>query len=88
MGMPTVELKGITFDLMTNTDMVSFYFASANFAREKRNILKADVHFQEKLSSASIVEPSDVTSAKLGLPNGAPQCETCGAQSVRECDGE
>uniref|UniRef100_A0A452Y2I3 DNA-directed RNA polymerase n=1 Tax=Aegilops tauschii subsp. strangulata TaxID=200361 RepID=A0A452Y2I3_AEGTS len=62
MGMPTGELKGITFYLMTNTEM-------------------------EKSSSASIVEPSDVSSAKLGLPNGAPQCETCGAQSVRECDG-
>ncbi|KAI5021955.1 hypothetical protein ZWY2020_058685 [Hordeum vulgare] len=61
-GIPTVELRGITFDLMTNTEM-------------------------EKSSSASIVEPSDVTSAKLGLPNGAPQCETCGAQTVRECDG-
>ena len=58
------------------------------FAPEKRNILKADVHFQEKSSSASIIEPSDVSSAKLGLPNGAPQCETCGAQTVRECDGE
>ncbi|EMS66983.1 DNA-directed RNA polymerase D subunit 1 [Triticum urartu] len=62
MGMPTGELKGITFYLMTNTEM-------------------------EKSSSVSIVEPSDVSSAKLGLPNGAPQCETCGAQSVRECDG-
>uniref|UniRef100_A0A0E0B6C6 DNA-directed RNA polymerase n=1 Tax=Oryza glumipatula TaxID=40148 RepID=A0A0E0B6C6_9ORYZ len=41
----------------------------------------------EKLSSASIIEMCDVTNAKLGLPNGAPQCATCGSQSVRDCDG-
>lgn len=41
----------------------------------------------ERISSATIIEASDVTSAKLGLPNVAPQCETCGAQSVRDCDG-
>ncbi|CAL5015352.1 unnamed protein product [Urochloa decumbens] len=41
----------------------------------------------EKLSSISIVEVSDVTSPKLGLPNGSPQCETCGSQSERDCDG-
>jgi DNA-directed RNA polymerase-4 subunit 1 len=46
------------------------------------------MHFQERVSSATIIDPSDVTSAKLGLPNGAPQCETCGAQNVRGCDGE
>jgi len=39
------------------------------------------------LSSISIVEVSDVTSPKLGLPNGSPQCETCGSQSERDCDG-
>ena len=44
--------------------------------------------FQEKLSSTIIIETSDVTSAKLGLPNGAPQCATCGSQSVRDCNGE
>ncbi|KAF8702518.1 hypothetical protein HU200_032899 [Digitaria exilis] len=41
----------------------------------------------EKLSSISIIEVSDVTSPKLGLPNGSPQCETCGSQSQRDCDG-
>jgi len=41
----------------------------------------------EKLSSISIIEVSDVTSPKLGLPNGSPQCETCGSQSERDCDG-
>ncbi|KAM0862551.1 hypothetical protein ACQ4PT_045199 [Festuca glaucescens] len=41
----------------------------------------------ERVSSATIIDSSDVTSAKLGLPNGAPQCETCGAQNVRGCDG-
>ncbi|XP_051177500.1 DNA-directed RNA polymerase IV subunit 1 isoform X1 [Lolium perenne] len=41
----------------------------------------------ERVSSATIIDPSDVTSAKLGLPNGAPQCETCGAHNVRGCDG-
>lgn len=44
--------------------------------------------FQEKLSSANVTEMSDVTSAKLGLPNGTSQCATCGSQSVRDCDGE
>jgi len=39
------------------------------------------------LSSISIIEVSDVTSPKLGLPNGSPQCETCGSQSERDCDG-
>lgn len=41
----------------------------------------------ETLSSANIIEASDVTSAKLGLPNAAPQCVTCGSQNVRDCDG-
>lgn len=41
----------------------------------------------EKLSSANVIEMSDVTSAKLGLPNGKSQCATCGSQSVRDCDG-
>uniref|UniRef100_A0A0Q3PPN4 DNA-directed RNA polymerase n=1 Tax=Setaria italica TaxID=4555 RepID=A0A0Q3PPN4_SETIT len=41
----------------------------------------------EKLSSISITEVSDVTSPKLGLPNGSSQCETCGSQSERDCDG-
>ncbi|KAK3141749.1 hypothetical protein QOZ80_4BG0337860 [Eleusine coracana subsp. coracana] len=41
----------------------------------------------EKLSSVSIVELSDVTSPKLGLPNGSPQCDTCGSQNTRDCDG-
>ncbi|KAJ1272495.1 hypothetical protein BS78_06G206000 [Paspalum vaginatum] len=41
----------------------------------------------EKLSSISIIEVSDVTSPKLGLPNGSPQCQTCGSQSERDCDG-
>lgn len=44
--------------------------------------------FQEKLSSMSIIEVSDVTSPKLGLPNGSPQCETCGSKNGRDCDGE
>ncbi len=30
----------------------------------------------------------DVTNAKLGLPNGAPQCATCGSRSIRDCDGK
>ncbi|XP_020394615.1 DNA dependent RNA polymerase D largest subunit isoform X2 [Zea mays] len=41
----------------------------------------------EKLSSMSIIEVSDVTSPKLGLPNGSLQCETCGSQRGRDCDG-
>uniref|UniRef100_A0A0D9W8E5 DNA-directed RNA polymerase n=1 Tax=Leersia perrieri TaxID=77586 RepID=A0A0D9W8E5_9ORYZ len=41
----------------------------------------------EKLSSASIIELCDATNAKLGLPNGEPQCATCGSRSVRDCDG-
>uniref|UniRef100_A0A0E0DHF6 DNA-directed RNA polymerase subunit n=1 Tax=Oryza meridionalis TaxID=40149 RepID=A0A0E0DHF6_9ORYZ len=41
----------------------------------------------EKLSSATIIEMCDVTNAKLGLPNGAPQCATCGSRSIRDCDG-
>ncbi|KAL5213609.1 hypothetical protein ABZP36_002761 [Zizania latifolia] len=41
----------------------------------------------EKLSSASIIEMCDVTNAKLGLPNGSPQCATCGSRSIRDCDG-
>ncbi|WVZ86784.1 hypothetical protein U9M48_033517, partial [Paspalum notatum var. saurae] len=41
----------------------------------------------EKLSSISIIEVSDVTSPKLGLPNGSPQCQTCGSRSERDCDG-
>ncbi|XP_066348973.1 DNA-directed RNA polymerase IV subunit 1-like isoform X2 [Miscanthus floridulus] len=41
----------------------------------------------EKLSSMSVIEVSDVTSPKLGLPNSSPQCETCGSKSTRDCDG-
>lgn len=41
----------------------------------------------EKLSSMSVIEVSDVTSPKLGLPNSLPQCETCGSKSTRDCDG-
>uniref|UniRef100_A0A0D9UXT2 DNA-directed RNA polymerase subunit n=1 Tax=Leersia perrieri TaxID=77586 RepID=A0A0D9UXT2_9ORYZ len=41
----------------------------------------------EKFSSASIIEMCDTTNAKLGLPNGEPQCATCGSRSVRDCDG-
>ncbi|XBJ22063.1 hypothetical protein VPH35_000504 [Triticum aestivum] len=39
----------------------------------------------KKYSSASIAKASNVTSAKLGLPNGAKKCETCGLHS--KCDG-
>ncbi|XP_015696685.1 DNA-directed RNA polymerase IV subunit 1-like [Oryza brachyantha] len=41
----------------------------------------------EKFSSVSIIEMRDVTNAKLGLPNGAPQCATCGFRNIRDCDG-
>ncbi|KAL6882669.1 hypothetical protein ACP4OV_011359 [Aristida adscensionis] len=41
----------------------------------------------EKLSSVSIIEVNDVNSSKLGLPSSSPQCDTCGSQSVRDCDG-
>ncbi|XP_062184129.1 DNA-directed RNA polymerase IV subunit 1 isoform X2 [Phragmites australis] len=41
----------------------------------------------EKLCSVSIIEVGDVTSPKLGLPNGSPQCDTCGSQNIRDCDG-
>ncbi|TVU19006.1 hypothetical protein EJB05_35129, partial [Eragrostis curvula] len=41
----------------------------------------------EKMSSISIIEQSDVTSPKLGLPNSSPQCDTCGSQNTRDCDG-
>ncbi|TVU35011.1 hypothetical protein EJB05_16875, partial [Eragrostis curvula] len=41
----------------------------------------------EKMSSVSIIELSDVTGPKLGLPNGSPQCDTCGSQNTRDCDG-
>ncbi|TVU16080.1 hypothetical protein EJB05_39628, partial [Eragrostis curvula] len=41
----------------------------------------------EKMSSVSIIEQSDVTSPKLGLPNSSPQCDTCGSQNTRDCDG-
>ena len=88
MDRPTAVLKAIKFDLMTSTDMVSFYSASTDFMREKVKIRKTCMHFQEKICSTIVTEASDVTSAKLGLPNGAPQCESCGAHSVRDCDGE
>ena len=88
MDRPTAVLKSIKFDLMTSTDMVSFYSASTDFTREKEKIRKTCMHFQEKICSTIVTEASDVTSAKLGLPNGAPQCESCGAHSVRDCDGE
>ncbi|XP_039826362.1 DNA-directed RNA polymerase IV subunit 1-like isoform X4 [Panicum virgatum] len=58
--------------------------------RATLNAIKIDLMTSadmEKLSSISIVEVSDVTSPKLGLPNGSPQCETCGSQSERDCDG-
>ncbi|XP_047042723.1 DNA-directed RNA polymerase IV subunit 1-like [Lolium rigidum] len=38
-------------------------------------------------SSATVIKGSDVTSAKLGLPAKATQCETCGSESSRDCDG-
>ncbi|KAM0862546.1 hypothetical protein ACQ4PT_045198 [Festuca glaucescens] len=41
----------------------------------------------EKSSSATVIKGSDVTSAKLGLPTKATQCETCGSHSARDCDG-
>jgi DNA-directed RNA polymerase-4 subunit 1 len=89
MDRPAAVLKAIKFDLMTSTDMVTFDSALTDFTRLiKAKIRKTHMHFQERVSSATIIDPSDVTSAKLGLPNGAPQCETCGAQNVRGCDGE
>ncbi|KAJ6794026.1 DNA-directed RNA polymerase IV subunit 1 [Iris pallida] len=41
----------------------------------------------EKFSSINIVEGSDVTNAKLGLPNTFLQCTTCGSSGITECDG-
>jgi hypothetical protein len=40
------------------------------------------------MSSVSIIELGDVTSSKLGLPNGSPRCDTCGSQNARDCDGK
>lgn len=41
----------------------------------------------EKFSSINIVEGSDVTNAKLGLPNTFLECTTCGASNITKCDG-
>jgi DNA-directed RNA polymerase-4 subunit 1 len=88
MDQPTAVLKAIQFDLMTSADMVSFYFALTDFTREKGKVRKTCMHFQEISSSTTVIKGSDVTSAKLGLPAKATQCETCGSESSRDCDGE
>ncbi len=85
--MPEADLKAVKFSLMTSSDMVIFH-TGCRFNLLSLEITIEFVLFQEKLSSASIIEMCDVTNAKLGLPNGAPQCATCGSQSVRDCDGK
>uniref|UniRef100_M8BYW7 DNA-directed RNA polymerase n=1 Tax=Aegilops tauschii TaxID=37682 RepID=M8BYW7_AEGTA len=58
-------------------------------AETELNAIKFDLMSSKdmkKYSSASIAKASDVTRAKLGLPNGAKKCETCGSRS--KCDGD
>ncbi|KAF9599434.1 hypothetical protein IFM89_037200 [Coptis chinensis] len=41
----------------------------------------------EKISVLPVNVGTDITNAKLGLPNEASECSTCGAKSAKDCDG-
>ncbi|PIA54622.1 hypothetical protein AQUCO_00900884v1 [Aquilegia coerulea] len=58
---------------------------SARLARLKFSVLtERDL---EKMSVLSVDVAADVTNAKLGLPNEASECSTCGATDTKNCDG-
>ncbi|XP_047338199.1 DNA-directed RNA polymerase IV subunit 1 isoform X2 [Impatiens glandulifera] len=41
----------------------------------------------EMISALSVEVAGEVTDAKLGLPNPTSQCSTCGANSLKNCEG-
>lgn len=45
------------------------------------------VNVQQNLSVLEVEGGADITNAKLGLPNEASECSTCGATDLKSCDG-
>ncbi|KAF5184988.1 Dna-directed rna polymerase iv subunit [Thalictrum thalictroides] len=70
---------------MDSDTCIELELPSARLTRLKFSVLnEADL---EKMSVLSVDVVSDVTNAKLGLPNDASECSTCGATDIKNCDG-
>lgn len=72
--------------------ILSFYFLLLKLilkGLENHLLLNMLLFACQKLFSTMVVsESSHVTDASLGLPNLSSCCLTCGASSVKDCEGE